>query len=70
MKSRWLLAEEVTKRKEASQGVVEKREWENVTRMGDIEGGHPKTMNKATNVKKQQDDECFINSDDEKYSNY
>ena len=70
VKSRLLSAEEVTERKEAIRGVAEKRERENVTTMGDIEGGYPKTMNKATNVKKQRDKVHFVNSDDEKYSNY
>ncbi len=71
MKSRWLSAEEVEEKKAVIRGVVEKkRERENVTTMGDIEGGYPKTMNKATNVKKQRDKVHFVNSDDEKYSNY
>ncbi len=69
VKSHWLLAEEVTEKKEVGRGVVEKREQENVMTMGDIKGGHPRTTDKA-NVKKQRDNECFINCDDEKYSNF
>ncbi len=56
-------------RKEASRDVVEMREWENVMMMGEIKDEHAKTMSKA-NAKNRRDDECFINSDDKKYSNF
>ena len=70
MKSRWLSAEEVEEKKAAIWGVVEKkRERENVTTMGEIEGGHAK-KSKYIVAKGQRDDDAFINSDDEKYSNY
>jgi hypothetical protein len=49
--------------------VEKKRERENVTTMGEIEGGHAKNS-KYIVAKGQRDDDAFINSDDEKYSNY
>ena len=52
VKSCWLSAEEVAEVKEASCGVVEKWERENVMTMGELKGGHAKTMNKAKNAKK------------------
>ena len=68
--SRWLSAEEVEEKKAAIWGVVEKkRERENVTTMGEIEGGHAKNS-KYIVAKGQRDDDALINSDDEKYSNY
>ena len=70
MKSRWLSAEEVEEKKAVIRGVVEKkRERENVTTMGEIEGGHAKNS-KYIVAKGQRDDDAFINSDNEKYSNY
>jgi hypothetical protein len=72
MKSRWLLVEEVKEKKAAIWGVVEKkRERGNVTTMGENEGGHAKKIpRKNIAAKGQRDDDAFINSDDEKYSNY
>ena len=72
MKSRWLLAEEVEEKKAAIWGVVEKkRERENVTTMGEIEGGHAKKIpSKYIVATGQRDDDAFHNSDDVKYSNY
>jgi hypothetical protein len=72
MKSRLLLAEEVEEKKAAIWGVVEKkREWENVTTLGEIERGlAKKILSKYIVAKGQRDDDAFINSDNEKYSNY
>ncbi len=73
MKSRLLSAEEVKEKKAAIWGgvVEKKREQENVTTMGEIEGGHAKKIpSKYIVVTGQRDDDAFINSDDEKYSNY
>ena len=72
MKSRWLSAEEIEEKKAAIWGVVEKkRERENVTTTGEIEVGHAKKIpSKYIVAKGQRDDDAFINSDDEKYSNY
>jgi hypothetical protein len=65
MKSRWLSAEEIEEKKAAIWGVVEKkRERENVTTMGEIEGGHSKMIPSKYIVATGQRD-----SDDEKYSN-
>jgi hypothetical protein len=70
MKSCLLSAEEVDDKKAAIWGVVEKkRKWENVTTMGEIEGGKM-ISSKYIVAKGQRDDDAFINSDDEKYSNY
>ena len=72
MKSRLLSANEVDDKKAAIWGVVEKKQkWENVTTMGEIEGGLAKKISSKYIVAKgQHDDDAFINSDDEKYSNY
>ena len=72
MKSPWLSAEEVEEKKAAIWGVMEKkRERENVTTMGEIEGGHAKKIpSKYIVAKGQHDDDAFINSDDKKYSYY
>ena len=72
MKSRLLSAEEVDDKKAAIWGVVEKKQkWENVTTVGEIEGGLAKKISSKYIVAKgQRDDDAFINSDDEKYSNY
>ena len=69
---RLLSAEEVDDKKAALWGVVEKKQkWENVTTVGEIEGGLAKKISSKYIVAKgQRDDDAFINSDDEKYSNY